>query len=324
MIDFIAAIQIAEALSIPSHSNGIKFVTGDRLDRIRKFLKDSRYQCVYDGRIFQLYAQKPIREIKERILLLSSHADCLQLAPVFEQRGDLLHGIFDNAITNAVCVYLMKYCDLPENVVFAFTGDEESEEETEEVLAKLGLKYQYEEKLKIVEDDDEIMAGAYGVSEYLYHLRKEYRAIVMDVTCVGFDENADFTIENDFIYKRDEMWMHYVEAYALASGLTWRFVQAERSQKSDNPRAYYSSDSIIGRLPRKNVVWDRIGRPEEAEEDETYEYDAADISCFALCLPCNAELTCRDGDMHNPHGFGVRTISYLNYIRVVRDICHIQ
>lgn len=323
MIDSALAIQIAEALAIPSHSDGIRFVTRDRLDRIREFLKDSRYQCVHDGHIFQLYAQKPIREIGQNILLLSSHADCLQLAPVFEQRGELLHGIFDNAITNAVCVYLMKYCDLPDHVVFAFTGDEEAEEDTEEILTKLGLKYQKKEKLKIVEEDDEIMAGAFCVCEYLDQMRKDFRAIVLDVTCVGFDDSADFTIENDFIYKKDKKWMQNMQTCALDSDLIWKFVRADRDEKSDNSQDYYSSDAIIKSLPEEIVVKNAWGRPEEVEEDETYEYDFADISCIALCLPCNAERTCQYGDMHDPNGFGIRKKSYMNYIRIVRDLCHL-
>ena len=147
----IEALSIAEKMCVTSHSDEEKFVTHDRLKNIEEELKDTAYKCVNteegnNNVIFKMYAKKPIGEIEGRILLVSSHADCLQRGKVFEKEmpghPERMLGIFDNAITNAACVYLMKHCDIPENVVFAFTGDEENKQNgAKEVCKYLNKKF---------------------------------------------------------------------------------------------------------------------------------------------------------------------------------------
>jgi len=322
------ALYLAERMSVPSHSDGVKFVTLDRLNNIEEELRETKYCNMVDGGIFRLYSQKPIEEIPGKLLVISGHADCLQLNAVFQKKSKKhpkrMVGIFDNAITNAASVYLMKYFDLPENVVFAFTGDEESEEETKDVLEKLGLKYKktsrYLSKFRREEGlepgDKPDMMGAYAVCKYLKGQKKKFNVIVLDNTYSGFGEKAQFTVENDFIYKRDKRWMDSIIQYIQETGLKWKFIPADKAQKSENPASYISTKRIISMLPPENLCY-VDGQIEEALDDETYEYDERGISCFSFCLPCDAE------DMHAEGGFGIRRKSYYHYIRVLSELCKI-
>lgn len=95
-------VRLAEELSIPSHSDGSKFITMDRLDAIQRELEGSPYAAAVRKKIFHLYAQEDIEHLNH-VLLISSHADCLQPNALFEDHGDCLRGIFDNALTNAAC-----------------------------------------------------------------------------------------------------------------------------------------------------------------------------------------------------------------------------
>ena len=325
-IDKEKALALAENLSVPSHSNGLRFVTFDRLNKIEEELSETAYRFCVDGGIYRLYSQKTIDEIDGKILLVSSHADCLQRYPVFLERGEKhqkrMIGIFDNAITNAACVYLMKYCTLPENVVFAFNGDEESEDDTQKLLSKLGLEYlkteEYLRELRMEdgldEDDEPDMMGVYAVCRYLKNLDKEFNALVLDCTYSGFSEKADFTLENDFIYEKDRMWLEGILACLNETDLNWKFIPADEKQKTANEDEYVSFSDIMEMLSEDHLNYedDEI---EEAGEDESYEFDRRDVSCISLCLPCDAE------DMHRKRGFGIRRKNYYNYIRILHALC---
>lgn len=196
-------------------------------------------------------------------------------------------GIFDNAITNAACVYLMKYLELPENVVFVFTGDEEHS-----------------------------MAGASLVCDYLKNKNKTFHTVVLDVTGSGFKEKADFTVENDFVYLKDKKWIECIIESIKDLEFKWKFIPADSNQKEDNPDDDIKSKHIIGMISKENLCYED-SEIEEAMCDETYEYDEGDISCFSFCLPCDAY------DMHAQEGFGIRRKSYYRYIEVLYRICGI-
>lgn len=67
-------------------------------------------------------------------------------------------------------------------------------------------------------------------------------------------------------------------------------------------------------------VKDEGKKIEKALDDESYEYDARDISCISLCLPCDAD----DMRMHSNKGFGIRRKSYYNYITVLSILCRTE
>ena len=284
-----AAINLAEKLAVPSHSNHDQFTELGRLNKIDSELRETAYGHVEKHELFWLYSQKPIDEIEGRLLVVSSHADCLQRDAVFEY-SDKKHpkrmvGIFDNAVTNAASVYLMKYTDLPENVVFAFTGEEETDQK-----------------------------GARKLSKYLKSLNKSFNAMVLDCTYSAFEDQADFTIENDFIYLCDANWMKKIIDSIIPLGDTWRFIPAPSDQKKDNPDDYFDSKEIVKMISSEKTCTD-AGDIETADEDEAWEYDDRDISCFSVCLPCDAV------DMHVQTGFGIRRKNYYNYIAALHILC---
>lgn len=283
------AIELAKKLSIPSHSNGVEFITLDRLEVIQDELKESKYCYSVDEKIFRLYSQKKIEDINGEILLVSSHADCLQKRPVFEKESQKhpkrMIGIFDNAITNAACVYLMKYCHMPENVVFVFTGDEEAG-----------------------------MMGAYAVCGFLKSQEKSFHTLVLDCTYSAFEDKADFTLENDFIYKKDKVWFDCILECISNIDMKWKFIPAYQGQKVQNMEEYVDFGKNIAALKENHFCYDD-GEIEEADEDESYKYDDRDVSCISLCLPCDAD------DMHSNKGFGIRRKNYYNYIKILYMLC---
>ena len=143
-----------------------------------------------------------------------------------------------------------------ENVLVAFTGDEEED--------------------------------SYGVIDAVRFLRMKHvdieLAVVLDVTDMGWDEYASFTIENNFW--KDAQGRRVIERCRRLPS-EWRFVPED----PDDVPAYIPSERVI---------------PVEADEDESWELDELDVHCFSLCLPVN-------GDMHSDAGVLARRTSFPNY-----------
>lgn len=182
-------------------SNGSKqgsevmFTDRTRLDQIQKEVKDTPFACIKQGKLSEVYAQVTEEQLKEMdsVILISSHVDMVsnikECFCLYSEQADILKGTFDNTVTNAVSVNLMKYHNLPEHVLFTFNGDEET--------GRCG-----------------------GAKEALHYLTNELGfsaesilPIALDVTYEGFTQCHDFSIENlaskektnpliDFILKR--------------------------------------------------------------------------------------------------------------------------
>jgi hypothetical protein len=156
-----------------NRDNGRLFTRTDRLDEIQRILWDSQYRRVNPQGLFHLYAKNPLEQIAGPIVLVTSHVDCeTGISRCFcKDAGDgTLCGTFDNAATNAAVLSLMLADKLSDNVLVAFTGDEEED--------------------------------SHGVSETVHFLRAKHMdielAVVLDVTDMGWKERASFTIENNF------------------------------------------------------------------------------------------------------------------------------
>ena len=256
-------IQILESLSVINRDNGTKFTQTDRLDSIAWLLSNSKYQKVNDCGLFHLYARKPVHELDQNVILVSSHVDCERsIHSCFSKVLDdvYLLGTYDNSITNAAIVSLMLSGQLPDQILVAFTGDEE-EEQT-------------------------------GASDLVYFLEKNHLKVrhifVLDVTDMGWHENADFTVENDFW--EDDIGRTIVSV-AEASGHTWQFIPED-------------PDEIPDFIPSVRVI------SEEAWEDESWKYDDFDLPCCSICLPVS-------GEMHSDAGVLVRAQSFSRYTEVL-------
>ena len=117
--------------------------------------------------------------------------------------------------------------------------------------------------------------------------------IVLDVTDFGWKEGADFTVENDFWNKKNGQ---LVCDTADKLGYPWLFVPKD-------------PDNIPDYIPENRVY------PEEAEQDESWEYDEQKVKCFSLCLPVY-------GKMHSDEGVIARKQSFIHYVEMLNRVCH--
>lgn len=256
-------LSVLKDLAVLNYDNGQVFTNRDRLDAIAELLKGSDYRRVNRDGLFELYAPGGI--LPDQALLISTHVDCVDaITRCFaeEAEHDTLRGTFDNLITNACAVYLMITRQLSRNTIVAFTGDEEEDSR-----------------------------GAAALTQYLRQRNVSFKTIVLDVTDMGWDEGAFFTIENNFW---GNQWGEAVIRAAKAAGERWRFVP---SDEEDIP-CYVPGEKLI---------------PEEAECDESWEYDEQDVECFSLCIPVR-------GHMHSNSGVFARKASIDGYLRFLRDL----
>ncbi len=257
--------KLLEKLAVLNYDNGKQFTRKDRLIQIENILKDTEYKKLNSDGLFELYAKGD--NLPEKIVLVSSHIDCKDtITKCFVEKysDEFLLGTFDNLVTNAIIVSLMIENKLNENIVIAFTGDEEEES-----------------------------TGAYDVIDFLENSGKKVFSVVLDVTDMGWDEKASFTIENNFW---DEFSGESVIDIASKSLLNWCFVP---SDVDDIP--YY--------VPEKNVIY------QEAEPDESWDYDEMDIECFSFCIPTK-------GEMHSDNGIFLREKSLGEYACILEQILH--
>lgn len=186
-------------INVPCRDDGERFTDLSRLEAVSAELQDTRYRLIAREPLFHLYGRKPLAELEDRLVVISTHADCVaEITRFFTRREPegLLRGTFDNALTNFTAVELMRRGNLPDNVVVAFTGNEE---------------------------DDAL--GATDLSRFMEKAGKELFVLVLDVTDQGFPEGLQFTIENNF-WENHTAGQLLVKA-AIASGENWGFVASD-------------------------------------------------------------------------------------------------
>lgn len=163
--------DVLNYITAPNSDNGRYFLVDQRLEKIDQLLFNTKYRKVNPDGLFVLYAAKPIHEIDHPIIV-SSHVDCVpENMNCFVEYVDqeTVRGTFDNLVTNAAILNLMVNNELPDNVLIAFTGDEENESK-----------------------------GARHLSKFLSKRQLKALIVVLDVTDMGWKEGADFSIENNF------------------------------------------------------------------------------------------------------------------------------
>ena len=253
-------LNLLPAVSVLNRDNGKRFVDSRRLDAMAGLLWDSAWRRINPDGLFHCYARQPLYRLCGReAVVISAHADCAEtITRCFSESwgNGLLKGTYDNAATNAAVLSLMLRDALPEDALVVFTGDEEGDSKGARHAARF-----FRENVITVR-----------------HL------FVLDVTDMGWEEQADYTVENNF-------WRggSGEKIIACACGLpcAWRFVPSGRA-------------AVPGFVPPAAVI------PAEAEADESWEYDKEGLSCCSLCLP-----VC--GEMHSNAGVLVREASLRNY-----------
>ncbi|MBQ2289491.1 MAG: hypothetical protein II249_02340, partial [Bacteroidaceae bacterium] len=161
-------IELLNAVTVDCKDNGKEFVKDDRISVIERLLDGSAYKVVAREPLALVYAKRDVCE-GDSVVVVSSHVDCLYSSCFCNDEGDFLRGTFDNSFGNAAILWQMLAGILPDNVVVAFTGDEERDSRgAVQTLLALG-------KMQCAVDF----------------------ALVLDVTNVGWECGANVTLEND-------------------------------------------------------------------------------------------------------------------------------
>ncbi|MBP3823197.1 MAG: hypothetical protein J6I36_07245 [Bacteroidaceae bacterium] len=161
--------DLLNSVTVDCKDNGMNFTTTYRLQAIEKLLSNTDYQLLYKGNLCYIYGKTQIRNLS--VILVSSHVDCVYNHLFFQEINDqqMFKGTFDNSLTNACVLYDMIHKKMNDNVIVAFTGDEEE--------------------------------NGGGVYEVIRTLRKwnthVAMTIVLDITEEGWTQQQHFTIEND-------------------------------------------------------------------------------------------------------------------------------
>ena len=165
MNDFFSLLR---AVTVDSKDNGEAFTVTDRVAVIEHVLGKTDYRLIARQPLALMYAKRELRE-GDKVLLISSHIDCVFSKCFCNDEGECLRGTFDNSFTNAALLWNMLNNTLPDNVVVAFTGDEERDSHgAVQAVVALG------------QSGCEVSA-----------------ALVLDVTNEGWENGALFTLEND-------------------------------------------------------------------------------------------------------------------------------
>ncbi len=264
-------INVLSEIALLNKDDGERFTVTDRIDRISMLLKESNYKLAESGDLFRLYSKKPIEDMKMKpVIVVSTHIDCQsKITKCFSESVDtgMLRGTYDNLATNAAILSLMHSDSLPENVVVAFTGDEERKSRGAKALVKF--------------------------------LKKNDIAVrhifVLDVTDCGWNEECDFTIENNFWH---DDYGKSIVSFAANSDFKWRFVPSD-------------PNDVPSFVPKQNTIY------VEAEPDESWEYDEKNMNCCSICVPVK-------GEMHSNEGVLMREEGYRNYTEGLRRLLEIS
>lgn len=161
-------IELLKAVTVDCKDNGKEFTVSTRVEVIESLLKDSAYKLVAREPLSLIYAKHELCE-GESVALVSSHVDCLYENCFCSVEEAFLRGTFDNSFGNAAILWMMLHDMLPDNVVVAFTGDEERDSQgavqTVLALGRMQCKIKF--------------------------------ALVLEVTNVGWGRGAHFALEND-------------------------------------------------------------------------------------------------------------------------------
>ena len=141
-------------------------------------------------------------------------------------------------------------------------------------------------------DEEEDSTGAADVAAFFRNLHKKIKVIVLDVTDMGWREGCAFTIENNFW---SDTTGKVVSRLSAETGYPWRFVPSDPYE-------------IPAYIPNKYVIG------QEAEPDESWEYDEHKVECFSLCIPTK-------GEMHSDNGVLVRKDSLAPYMKILSLLC---
>ncbi len=207
--------EILEKCAVICRSDKTGFTDETRLDAIRELLKESEYKETFTGHA-SMWTRGEIDPSRE-VILISSHADTVQAIKNPSSKlsdSGYYKGTYDNIGTNAAAVICMLEGKLPDNVVFAFTSEEETG------------------RFKGIKSAVETLEEA-GVRNPV--------CIALDVTFDGFDNGSLYTIENA---SKDKEFLNRLKDAAFMSepeNQTFTFVRkTKKAYPEDLDKKYIS------------------------------------------------------------------------------------
>lgn len=279
--------NILEKVTVECRSNKFGFKEGktDKLDNIREILQNSGYHEILlsNAQIWRRDFSSPID------VVVSSHSDVVDSITKCSSRlseEGYYSGTYDNAGTNAAAVIAMLEGDLPSNIVFAFTADEETGR----------------------------CNGAMQVLEYVRNLGNDPTFIALDVTYEGYEDGLIFTVENLSSGHKKNEDMNFLNqvgnaAMALENGnlRTCSFVRLHKEAIPEVfPKEYISKDS----------GW----------FDEGQAYAKEHARAFSLCLPCEGNMHGNSGvRVRQPEFEGyVNALEAISYSLVNENLQYVE
>lgn len=217
--------DVLDRIAKESRSNKDGFYKTDRLDAIDELLTEveSPFHIVQKTPHVWIYGQKE-PQLGEQIVLVSTHTDIVKsIKNPFSNLNEetkYFKGTYDNLGTNGVCTSLMANEELPDNVYFAFTDEEET-------------------------------GRCLGAKDALHYLLKNTQTepivLALDVTDEGYKNDRLFTIEglhgvNE--YSRKKM----LEIFMGTEGEKQSFEVVKLKKKDDNsflPKSYQNETLTI-------------------------------------------------------------------------------
>ena len=210
--------DILEEIALPARSNKQQgFKVTDKLEKIDEVLQreGSPFHLIKKTNHAWIFGQEAM-EWDKKALLVSSHADIVKdIQHPFSELDEETHyfkGTYDNLGTNGACVDLMLNHEIPRNVYFAFTAEEESGKNT-------GAEF-----------------------SYAYTRNRTGQApdvIVLDVTDEGYDNDRLFTIEG-LTAPTEKDRTHFLNTIYQIEGEKQSFEVVRMYKKDDNSFLPYS------------------------------------------------------------------------------------
>lgn len=249
---------ILERLAKKCYSNKTQgFTEVEKLEAVYEELKDTEYKEYRDNH-YSLYVRGGLENLslEKPLYIVSSHADNVSAitAPFSEltENRYYLRGTYDNLGTNAACVIMMKEEQLPENVVFLFTANEENGKCT-------GLKH--------------------AVDTFRKNGYEDIYGIALDVTYEGHNDGLLYSIENangkDFINTICEKAMDMEPLMNGQPAQSFSFTMLKDKSK-------YAPDKDI--LPKGYIS------SETGWFDEGFAFKDLEIPACSICLPCTGDM----------------------------------
>ena len=215
-------LDLLSEINVKCRDNGEHFTKKKRLNVLRNKLDDTEFLRT-EGDLCDIYHKRSLDSYCEEVLLISSHIDChKKIHRCFSERisEKKIRGTYDNSITNAAILSLMLEDSVPENVIIAFTGDEECDSggvrEVVSILANNGI---------------------------------HFKCIVLDVTNEGWKEKVAFTVENNFW--DDELGQKVIDT-VQRTGYKWQFVP----ENENNIPEYIPSESVVPTSSEADESWE--------------------------------------------------------------------